>query len=637
MTKKIHQISFAIVFIAFILPAHLVKAQSPQLDWVHNFGWTGGDWGYAVKSDASGNVYSTGYFKKTVDFDPGPGIFNLTATSDSFDAYVSKLDSGGNFIWAKRIGGSGDDRGWAINIADDGSVYVAGFFASTADFDPNAGVFNLTSDGDRDVFIDKLDADGNFIWAKKLGGTNDDRAISIVTDHNGNVYTSGRFQKTVDFDPGAGVSNLTSNGGNDVFISKLDANGNFIYGKSFGGITDDQSYEIYINNAGDVYCIGYYQNTVDFDPGASVFNLTAVGLTDIFISKLSSEGNFLWAKSIGGTLDDQATGLGADAEGNIYVTGFFRNTADFDPGSGVFNLTSQGQADIFIMKLDDTGDFQWAESIGADTENTGTTLDLDQDGFLYVTGAFLSTVDFNPGAGIYNLKSKGLADVFFLKLNDAGEFQWARSMGGKKHDGSLRIDVDVFGDILTTGFFENTSDFDPDSLLEFNLTSEGNYDAYIHKINNHQCINTASSISITACDSYVLNGITYTESGTFSQSLTNVGGCDSSISLHLIINHCTQTSSSTEACDSYVLNGITYTESGTFSQTFTNAAGCDSTISLHLIINHSTESSSTIEACDSYDLNGITYTESGTFSQTFTNAAGCDSTISLHLIINHST
>ena len=163
----------------------------------------------------------------------------------------------------------------------------------------------------------------NFEWAKSFGGTSTDQGYSIALDSSGNVYTTGRFQGTADFDPGAGTNNLTAQGDYDVFIQKLDPSGNFLWAKSFGGTSYDVGYSIALDASGNIYTTGLFGGTVDFDPGAGTNNLTAQGNFDVFIQKLDPSGNFLWAKSFGGTSYDVGYSIALDASGNIYTTGYF--------------------------------------------------------------------------------------------------------------------------------------------------------------------------------------------------------------------------------------------------------------------------------------------------------------------------
>src|SRR5690606_15385540 len=141
--------------------------------------------------------------------------------------------------------------------------------------------------GTYDIFISKLDANGNFIWAKNMGGSfGDNRGNSIAIDDSGNVYTTGHFQGTADFDPGTSTYNLIGAGGYDIFISKLDANGNFVWAKRMGGSSTDKAESIIIDDFNNIYTIGKFVGTADFDPGTSTYNLICTGTSDIFISKL---------------------------------------------------------------------------------------------------------------------------------------------------------------------------------------------------------------------------------------------------------------------------------------------------------------------------------------------------------------
>jgi hypothetical protein len=388
--------------------------------WAANMGGTGNDFGYAIATDASGNVFITGNFQGTADFDPGTGTFNLTAAGSGLDVFIVKLDAAGNFLWAAKIGGGQNDYGYSITTDASGNVYTSGNFVGSVDFDPGVGTFNMLAPGSSswDAFISKLDAAGNFVWAKQLGGTNNEGARSIVTDGLGNVYTAGYFAGTADFDPGVGTYTLAGGSLGDIFVSKLDASGNFIFAKAMGGAAYDDCYAITLDGSGNIYTTGIFKYTSDFDPGAGTYTLTSPSNTDdIFISKLDGNGNFVWARSMGSTSTDLGYSIATDASGNVYTTGVFRSTVDFDPGAGTFSLTAAGSDDIFISKLDAAGNFITAKQIGGTGNEVGASLVTDAFGSLHLAGSFNSTVDFDPDAGVFNLISKGNFDAYVIKLN----------------------------------------------------------------------------------------------------------------------------------------------------------------------------------------------------------------------------
>ncbi len=477
-----------LALVSFLLP--VVPVQSQDFVWAQQMGGTGVDQGLGVAVDGSGNVYTTGFFKGTADFDPSAGVFNLTSTGFD-DIFVSKLDNAGNFVWARQMGGADFDQGLGVAVDDSGNVYTTGRFRGTADFDPSAGVFNLTSAEFLDIFVSKLDSAGNFVWARQMGGTDLDLGAGVAVDGSGNVYTTGFFKGTADFDPGTRVFNLTSAGSFDIFVSKLDSAGNFVWARQMGGTSVDLGSGVAVDGSGNVYTTGRFRGTADFDPSAGVFNLTSASFDDIFVSnfddifvsKLDSAGNFVWARQMGGTGVDEGYGVAVDGSGNVYTTGYFRGTADFAPGTGVFNLTSAGSFDIFVSKLDSAGNFVWARQMGGTSVDLGSGVAVDGSGNVYTTGRFRGNVDFDPGTNVSKLTSTGFDDIFVSKLDSAGNFVWARQIGGTGLDLGSGMAVDGSGNVYTTGFFESTVDFDPGAGV-FNLTSAGSGDIFVSKLDS---------------------------------------------------------------------------------------------------------------------------------------------------------
>ena len=239
-----------------------------------------------------------------------------------FFTFVTCLAYSQIFEWAKGVGGSSAEAGNAIATDAGGNVYITGYFQGTVDFDPSTSVFNLTSKGGDDIFISKLDSAGNLVWAKSMGGLGDDWGNSLALDAYGNVYITGSFSATADFDPSPNTINLTSAGAYDIFITKLDGGGNILWAKRFGGNAVDKGNSLALDPYGNVYTMGNFSTTADFDPSGNTFNLTSAGAYDIFITKLDASGNFLWAKGFGGTGYEEGYSLAVDAQGNVYATGY---------------------------------------------------------------------------------------------------------------------------------------------------------------------------------------------------------------------------------------------------------------------------------------------------------------------------
>jgi hypothetical protein len=497
MTK----LSMCVVLTTFALT---VQAQAPSFQWAKPFSGASSETGVVVACDAAGNVYSTGYFTGTVDFDPGPGVFTITSTGNQ-DIYVSKLDAAGNFIWARQMGGSSLDQANAIAVDKQGNVYTTGRFSAIADFDPGSATFTFSAAGNADVFISKLDALGNFVWAKRFAGDTYGDGAAIKVDTLGFVYSAGSFSGKVDFDPGPATFTLTSGFLDDAYVSKLDPAGSYVWIRRYTGNGLEVATSLALDNVHDVYVTGFFNGTVDFDPGAGTYTLgTSPAFVDIFVTKLSSVGNFLWAGQMGGANNEVATAITVDDQKNIYLTGFFEGIADFDPNQNITNLVSQGQSDIFVAKLNPTNALLWAGSMGGSASEVGTAISVDTAGFVYTAGIFNGTADFDPGAATYTLAPVGAEDIFISKLNGSGNFDWAVQIGGAGSDLCTGIAVDRPGNIYTTGSFISTADFDPALQTTHNLTAIFDTDAFVHKLS--RCVapvaplNTTPQGNLTICD-----------------------------------------------------------------------------------------------------------------------------------------
>ena len=640
----INKFKYAVLVSIALLASIGIKAQNETLGWARSIGGNGYDLGASITTDSEGNVYSTGAFQGNADMDPFFGTSLYYTSAGGFDTYVQKVDPFGTLIWARTFGGSTNDVGLSIATDSDGNVYTTGHFLGTADFDPSEDVFELTPNGGRDIYIQKLDTDGNFIWAQSMGGTNDDYGYSIHVDSEDNIYTTGEFQGTMDLDPGVDELNFTSEGGDYIFIQKLDGEGDLLWATAMGTVNNCRGYAITTDLNGDVFTTGTYIGTMDVDPGEGVVELTSVNQFDIFVQKLDSDGNFLWAKGMGGSSWDIAQSITTDPQGNVFTAGYFSTTVDFDPGDGVSNLTSNGGRDIFIQKLNGDGDFQWAKSMGGSEDDFGYSISADANGNVYTTGEFKESADFDPGIGTANFTVLGVnPDIFIQKLDGDGNYLWAGKIGDTSWDTGQSVHTDDFGNVYLTGYFSGIIDFDPGAGVVNVPSNGGNSEIFTMRLISGDCLPVSSIDVQTSCGPYTwIDGITYEEdnnSATFD--FINNDGCEETATLNLTVNEPSESIDSHVACDSFTwINGTTYTESNTIAtHVIPNVAGCDSTITLNLTLNHSTSSTDVQTACESYTwLDGTTFTSSNnTAIHVIPNEAGCDSTITLDLTINQPT
>ena len=466
-------------------------AQSIDYDWAFSTGGGFRDVSIANTTDAAGNIYSTGMFDENgaVDFDPSAGVSELTSNG-SGDGFVSKYSPSGDLIWAINVGGGGWDVGYSIKVDLNQNVYVAGTFAGVVAFDPSAPTSYSISNGGGDAFILKLNSSGDYQWVKTWGGSGADVAISMDLDDNGNIYATGYFENTVDFDPESSVSELTSNGDLDIYMTKFDSNGNFQWANGFGSTGQDVGRSLVLDADNNVIFGGNYEETVDFNPGGGTNNYNAVTGIDAFVGKYNSDGDFIWVKTYGGAESDYCYNLSVDPSGNIITSGWYGATVDFDPGLGTNELTSNGLEDIYISKFDSDGNHLWVKSFGGTGAERSYSIVADEQ-YIYSSGSFETTVDFDPSASTTEITSNGDTDIYISVLNANGDFIQAQGIGGIGPDRGRAITLDNSGSVFVSGQFENSADFDASASTN-SLTANGDYDAFILKLTNNLPVSVSS-------------------------------------------------------------------------------------------------------------------------------------------------
>ncbi len=370
--------------------------------WAKSTGGTGHDSGSGISTDASGNVFVTGYFESSsITF--GSTTLNNTGFSDMF---IVKYDASGIVLWAKSAVGTIGDVGYGICTDTSGNVFVTGYFQSSP---ITFGSITLNSIGfSYDVFIVKYDASGTVLWAKSAGGTNSDYGYKISTDASGNAFVTGIFASSpITF----GSITLSSAGSNDMFIAKYDPSGTVLWAKSAGGGNIDGGSDISTDASGNVFVTGGFQSSpITF--GLTTLTNTNVGSDDMFIVKYDPAGNVLWAKNAVGAIHEYGYGISTDTSGNVFVTGAFQSSPIT---FGSITLSSAGSNDIFIAKYDPAGAVLWAKSAGGTNADNGYGTSTDASGNAFVTGYFWSS-SITCGSTTLTNASAGTTDMFIAKL-----------------------------------------------------------------------------------------------------------------------------------------------------------------------------------------------------------------------------
>ena len=425
----------------------------------------------------------------------------------AFDSLECRLAPAGDFGLAFHPGGPGGTAVIQAVTGPDGPVIV-GYFTGTVNFNPS-GTFNLTSNGGRDIFVASYDRMGRLLWATSIGGSGNDQADAVVTDgysyYSYNIYLTGSFQGTVNFNPGGTADNLTAQGTGDAFVASLDSTGHFRWADDLGGSGgNDQGRGLAYDGSGRPYVVvtGSFTNTMNFYPSIPTAYLqqplVSAGGTDGFICKLTPDGTwddlmisgtnqtYSWAEQIGGSGDDAITAAAVSASGYSF-TGYFSGTANLNPHPGFADEhTSAGGTDGFVMQVNSLQGYrQYLTTFGGtgDDQGTSITYGLDSNNsnlppLLFVGGSFEDTVDFSGGAGTGDLTSAGGSDAFVARYNaSTGALDWVRSAGGSGNDATNALAV-AFHGVEAAGSYTGTVNF-AGPAGTFNLHDAGQGSAFL--------------------------------------------------------------------------------------------------------------------------------------------------------------
>jgi hypothetical protein len=395
--------------------------------------------------------------KKTLLFSLAIGILLLFHSEPKAQGFSVSAPS-----WKTSWGNSGIEQGLSVTNDAFGNTFATGFFAGTVDFEPGAGVVSKTSAGGDDAYITKHNSTGLLQWVIAFGSTSGDYARCIVMDPSSNIYVGGDFSGTVDFDPTAGTTNLTSAGGKDAFMVKYSSSGVLQWVKQFGGSLDETMHSIKINGSGEIYAAGVFRGTADFDPGAGVANLTGSTTSDdAYVLKLNNDGTYNTAVGFGGTGAELAKAI-AFKSSDVVVVGSFSDIVDFDPGAGVANLTSAGGTDAFVLTLTSSLGYGNVGTIGGSGNEVYNGVTVDALGFTYLVGNY-NSCDVDPTTGIQNATTLGADDIVMTKLTPGGAHRWSKTVGFAQIDYGVSVLTDAAGYVYFGGKVSGPADLDPNA------------------------------------------------------------------------------------------------------------------------------------------------------------------------------
>jgi len=576
MMKGLFRFKSALMALSITVTSLTANAQ--DFNWARYMGGKGGEVGKKTATDRDGNVYIAGDFanKDTADFNIGGTGGQFRNTGVSNDVFLAKYNPAGDFIWAKALGGPDMEQCYNIAVDDNNNVYITGrFYSLISNFNPGGTGGTLINSGNYDMFIAKYDANGNFKWANSMGGSNNEEGWGIAVDKSGNVYVGGRFSSPIStFSNSSATLNLVGTAPNtysnyDVFLVRYDSSGNYVWSKGMGSTGLDNGRSVSVDDTGNIYIGGEYSDGIDFGGGS----LTNAGETDIFVAKYDPNGNHLWSKGMGGKQPDEAYSIAADISGNVYITGGYFDTADFNrggtggtlvaPSALMFGFFMAYFPNAYVAKYDATGNFMWVQTVEGKplVPNVGAgyvrgqDITTDATGNVYASFMFQGdSANVTPGGAATWIKRSGpssqtaIYNGVIVKYDPQGNYQWVKHLSGTATGwGDVQptgIAVDVSGNVYATGYYgynnsvnirADSAYMNPGGSNPGLLPGMGLTDIFLVRFG---CNDTSSS-SITATlpcgEGYTLKDSVYKVTGIYTQAFPNISGCDSTVTLNLTI------------------------------------------------------------------------------------------------------
>ncbi|PSR54076.1 hypothetical protein AHMF7605_11365 [Adhaeribacter arboris] len=420
------------------------SALSQDWQWVRGVGGPDYSESKRIATDANGNSYVLGNFAQT---------FRLEGLelqgSPNGEVFLIKYDTNGLLKWAKQFGGTSIVEGEDLFADASGNLFITGNFKGTTSF----GSYTLTSPNDRSLFVAKLDANGNVLWAKQsFSSAGDVKGRNLTVDLSGNTYVTGSFFESATF----GSTSIQATKDEQVFINKYNSQGDLVWVKMAGGLGTCLTHGLTTDTNGNLYLTGQFWHTAVFGSTILYKNDPITSPGEIFLAKYDAAGNALWAKQAGGAGSDVASGITVDNNGNSYIIGFFTGTAQF----GSATITGSVGKNICIAKFSTTGGLIWIKKHQGSGDAIGISIDLDASGNVVTTGYFKGSLSLENAT----LIAQGGFDTYFAKYDISGNITGAIQAGGSGTDYPKDLEVNTNGKIYFTGDFEGPATFGTSAL-----------------------------------------------------------------------------------------------------------------------------------------------------------------------------
>jgi len=459
---------FVLIVILFLL--RFSSYGQENIEWITHFGspsiYYGVELGRKIESDSEGNIYVAGEFADIIRFGDIEWISN-----GNKDIFLVKLDSNGIVQWFKNFGGIEADWCGDICVNDNMDIYLSGTFRESIII----GDSIFTSPGGfpgYDFFITKINKEGDIIWAKASTGNGSNSVSSITEDKEGNIYLAGYYNHTISF---CNEELLGPIGRSDLFVFKLDENGDFVWSKTTTSNANNFGNAIVSDHRGYLYLAGFMWDSVYFDN----ILLVSTGVAQSFLLRMdATTGNFLWAKGGGGNGWHEANSVIVDNSGDILINGWYRGDLVFEENIVTNGGNDNGPDDIYIAKFDSLGKNIWIKTARSNLYSDSYDIVTNEQNDIFLTGKFRGVLEIDNQS--YYSSNSPYFDICVLKLTQDGDLEWFKSYGGDSPMNDIGYGIEYWeGSVIVTGMYSSNSYFDDN-----HLNCNGASDIFILKLSN---------------------------------------------------------------------------------------------------------------------------------------------------------